>query len=571
MKTEKLLLTLMVFSCLTVMGQRERNYIYLFDCTQSMMNQVNIWQPTKNYLRDDINKLDNNSTVTIIPFQNSAYPVIQFSKAKYSWNDIEKQLDEYITKPSGTNICSAWDNGIKFLNNNKDNYFMLLTDGNDTYDGMDNVCKRICNWCGNYKNSYAFYILLTPSARNPKLMAAINSCNTVFAVDANCHLRPFGAFTPNALHVSTLDLNKCRRLAFSASGEYKGHVVCNDPLFKVEVVGTIKSGRAIVKVSPKMSIQEITKKLAGKDIYTFDANITADKVKVLNPKISIEVSNKPERALNMPTDEIDLGDASYYKSFLFWKEKEQDTLTTDLKAEFNKAAIGAHSSISMRLSSSDGHKGYTVLLNGKPCNDSIITFSTGTSKSILSIIFDKNSETGKRYFKLLPVEGSVNQLERINDDPSGDYELTLRAHYAINMNPLLKIFLWAGIVLGVLLVIWFITIKPTFDRFKCHGISTTIGNNIYSKKLHGKRQLIVTNNKKLSQGLFNRLFLGEKAYIYDELVGGTITVEPKKESGMVRFDRKLFNLTPTDRKLSVGTEYQLKNLNDNNIIILTLK
>jgi hypothetical protein len=242
-----------------------------------------------------------------------------------------------------------------------------------------------------------------------------------------------------------------------------------------------------------------------------------------------------------------------------------------LKTEFNKAAMAIHSSVTMKVESTDKNEGFIVLFNGKPCKNNEITFNPSMKQSMLSIVFDKDSKTGKRYFKLTPDASSIYQLERINDNPAGEYELTLRAHYAVDMNPLLKIFIWLGIVLGALLIIWFIAIRPNFDRFKCHGISTTIGNNIYPKKLHGKRLLIITKNRKLSQGFFNRLFLGEKAIIYDESVGGTITVKPKKRSGMVRYDRKLFDLTPADRReLTVGTEYQLKNLNDNNIIILKL-
>jgi hypothetical protein len=430
MKAIKVLLSFLAFTCLTAMGQRERNYIYLFDCTQSMINQVNIWQPTKNYLKDDITKLDPNSTVTIIPFQNSAFEAIQFTRSNFNWGNIEKQLNKYIESVSGTNICSAWDKGTTYIDPNKDNYFLLLTDGLDTYEKIPGVCKRIGAWCGKYKNSYAFYVMLTPFARDQQLSDAINSCTSVFMIDAKSHLKPFGAFTPNELHVSTLDLNKCRRLSFSTSGNYRTHVACNDPFFKVDVIGGISSGRVLVKVTPKMPLQMLSQKLAGKDIYNFCVNITADNVKVLNPQISIEVSNKPERVLNMPADEIDLGDASYYKSFLFCKEKKQDTLTTDLKAEFNKAALAVHSSVTMKVEPTDKKSGFTVLFNGKPCKDDEITFDPSMKQSSLSIVFDKDSKTGKRYFRLAPDASSINQLERINDNPAGEYELTLRAHYA---------------------------------------------------------------------------------------------------------------------------------------------
>jgi hypothetical protein len=511
-KKLELILFLLTFTSISLMAQRERNYVYLFDCTQSMINQVNIWQPTKRYLRDDITKLDNNSTITIIPFQNQAFNAIQFDRQHFNWNEIEKQLDEYIKTASGTNICNAWDNGIRFLNSNKDNYFILLTDGLDTYEKTQGVCKRISNWCGKYKNSYAFYVMLTKFAKDPQLISAINSCSSVFMIDAKNHLKPFGAFTPNELHVSTLDLQKCRRLTFSTSGNYKAHVSCNDPLFKVDVIGTIKNGRVFVKVSPRMPISNITKRLAGKDFYNFSANITADNVKVLNPQISVDVSNKPERVLNMPTEEIDLGDASYYKSFLFWKERKQDTLTTDLKAEFNKAAMTIHSSVTMKVEPTDKNEGFTVLFNGKPCKDNEITFNPSMKQSILSIVFDKDSKTGKRYLKLSPVDGSVYQLERINDDPSGDYELTLRAHYAINMNPLEK---W--LIISIVLIIAFLTTIYVIGHLsskKIKGISSICILEPYINEkitVKGAKRVIFSKKPK-KQNLINRFFTGKIIY-----------------------------------------------------------
>jgi len=569
MKTLKLLILLLIFPIEMAFSQRERNYIYLFDCTQSMIYQVNIWSQTKQYLKDDIMKLSPTSTVSIVPFQNNSFPVVSFVRSHFKWEDVEKKLDEYIKSKSGTNICAAWDMGLKYLDKNKDNYFMLLTDGNDTFSGMTNVCKRINDWCGKYKNSYAFYVMLTPSARNPELTSAINSCQTsVFMIDANGHPKPFGAFTPNTINLSTLDLRP-RILSFSASGEYSAKAVTNDPLFNVQLLGNIKDGKVTIKASPKGSLQTLFQQLVGKDSYTFTASILTDtnKIKIINPTLSITVSNKPERVLNILSDEPDLGKAKYYKSFLFWKERKQDTLSVDLKAVFNAEACKVHSSVVLKCASSDGKQGFTILYNGKAIKDSLITFNAGATPSILSVIFDKDSKTGKRYFTLTPVEGSINQLERINDNPAIDYVLTLRAHYDVDMNPLLIISMWIGIILVAFLLVWFIMVRPYFDKFKCHSISLTIGDKIYSPRLYGKHLIKITNDKKESQSFFNRLFMGEKVIIINEYVDGIITIEPKKRSGKICYDRKCFDLNPTDRELLIGTEYQLINSNSNTNII----
>lgn len=165
---------LCILSCaLSLHAQRERNYIYLFDCTQSMITVQDIWEPTKTYLREDIERQSPSSTVTIIPFQGNAHPAIQFECKDFNWSKIEEQFNKYIKDKTNTNICSAWDNGVKHIDVNKDNYLYILTDGEDNVYGTEALCQRIREWCGKYKNSYAFYVMLTESANKksfPRLL-----------------------------------------------------------------------------------------------------------------------------------------------------------------------------------------------------------------------------------------------------------------------------------------------------------------------------------------------------------------------------------------------------------------
>jgi hypothetical protein len=537
-----------------------------------MIYQVNIWTQTKQYLKDDIMNLSPSSTVSIVPFQNNAFPVVSFDRAHFNWSEVEKKLDEYIKSQSGTNICAAWDMGLKFLDKNKDNYFMLLTDGNDTFSGMPSVCKRINDWCGKYKNSYAFYVLLTKYARNPELAAAVKSCqSSVFMIDANGHPKPFGAFTPNTINISTLDLRP-RYLSFSASGEYPARISSNDPLFNVQVLGDIKDGRMTIKVSPKCSMPELAQQLKGKDSYTFNAIVKSDinKINILNPKLSIVVINKPERILNILPEGANLGNAKYYKSFLFWKERKQDTLSVDLKAVFNAEACKAHSSVVLKCTSSDGNQGFTILYNGKTIKDSLITFNAGATQSLLSIIFDKESKTGKRYFKLAPVEGSINQLERINDNPAIDYVLTLRAHYDMNYNPLAIILFWILVVIVALLVIWFVVIKTQFDTFKIHGVNIIADNQNSNIKLYGARRIIFSN-KEQNQGFLERLFMGKTLYFKGTWKYMWSIEANSKKKVKIRFDRKHFDLNPFDIVIEKDKKYSLIDLEDrNNNTIITL-
>lgn len=528
---------------------------------------MNIWDKTKQYLKDDINKLSPTSTVTIIPFQHVVYPVMAFDKAHFNWDNIEKKFNGYIQNITNTNICSAWDNGVTKLDPNKDNYFFLLTDGNDNVEGMPQVIKRIYNWCNHSKNSYAFYVMLTPMARNPELDKAVKSCKTVFEIDANGHPQPFGAFTPNILRLSTLDLRP-RILSFSAAGEYAIQAISNDPLFNVQMMGNIKDGKVIVKVTPKLPISTISQRLKGKDSYTFNAKLKGKGVIILNDTLSVIISNKPERVLNILSEEPDMGKASYYKSFLFCKEKKQDTLSVNLKNIFNQEASKVHSSVILKCSSADGYKGYSVLYNGKICADSLITLQAGTVPGILSIIFNKDSKTGKRHFKLTPVEGSINQLERINDDPAINYELTLRAHYSVITNPLKVALIIAGIIILGLLILWFLFLKHQFYPTIKIG-RYTINEPYYScKKIQGARKVVFCARSK-KQNALTKLFKGRIEYEVNAVWTSELVMEPRKRGLSPRTKGK-YNIDPYSSILEKNNDYEIENIDTKDKIQITI-
>ena len=66
LKTPILLLFLIM--SVSVMAQRQRNYVYLFDCTWSMKRPNGIWEQAKQFMKDNIDQLDENANVTIVLF-----------------------------------------------------------------------------------------------------------------------------------------------------------------------------------------------------------------------------------------------------------------------------------------------------------------------------------------------------------------------------------------------------------------------------------------------------------------------------------------------------------------------
>ena len=132
-------------------------------------------------------------------------------------------------------------------------------------------------------------------------------------------------------------------------------------------------------------------------------------------------------------EETNMGKASYYPTFLFWKEKKQDTLRRNLSESFNQPAIEYASSVRFKVTSSDGANDYQILINEIPCPENEFVFDGKTNNSILSIIFNKNARQGKRYFLINPIQ--AKETDRINRIPTEQYQLSVRAGYSIDHNP----------------------------------------------------------------------------------------------------------------------------------------
>lgn len=504
-----ILLLAMLWS--TSFGQRERNYIYLFDCTQSMNgynNSPDIWEQTKSWLWDDIGQLKDGH-VSVIPFQGKVYTPIRFDRADYKKGNIEKSLNDYIKNVTNTNICAAWDAGIKELDLHKDNYLYVLTDGLDNASGMSALCKRIREWCGQYKNSYVFYVMLTKFAKDKSLIDAINSCNTVFLIDGDGkHLPPFGAFSGNEITVNTQDYLP-QTLGFSAAGTFQVSMECADNLFEVSV-GQICNGNATFTVKPKLDKASLATALKGQDIYSFEAKAKGEGLMILNDIICVNVINKPERTLSMAGEELNVGRASHYAKFLFKDASQPDTLTCCLNTTLNEEARKHHSSVLMELNSESLRpEDYTLMMNGQELQDKTITVSEASGLSTINIVFHPDAPYGKHYFTLKPVK--VNELDRINETEAELFELSLRAVYSRSLNPLMVTCCILLIILLALLILWFAAIRPVrYVTFKAVRLMMTGEPSLYQNyRIKGMREVRFTRSGKRQQSAISRLFTGE--------------------------------------------------------------
>jgi len=517
-----------------------------------------IWEDTKKYLSDEIAQMDEYSTVHIVPFQDKVYPALSFEHKNYKWAAINSQLDDYIKKITNTNICAAWDEGVNLFDPNKDNYLILLTDGEDNIAGVDAICKRILDWCGKYKNSFGFYVMLTPSAKNQKIEDAVKACPKLFIVDAKEHLGPFGALATQEIVVNRLDL-KQRPVSVSVMGEFNASLSSSDEFYDAELVdGKIKDGKGLVKVTPRKSAQEIKTALDGLSEHTFMAKLQAEGMQLLDDELLIRVINDPERLLEIPYEStVHLSKADYHPAFLISKEKEPEAIPFTMAMDFNEDAQKSQSAVTWEVTDSEGNNDFAIAVNGQEMKDRRFTITAPMKTADLQILFDKNAHTGKRYLKVRPVE--THQLERINSLHPDDFELTLQTTYRTYMNPLLKGLIISLIILAGLLLLWFIVLKRLFfPTFKVSAFTVT--NPYYSmRRLRGCRKLVCTK-KVTKQPFINRLFTGRIAYEINPFWTTDWVILPKDRTSIKPQGAKEYLFDPYTVNLKKGENYTVTNL-----------
>lgn len=501
------------------LAQREKNNIYLFDCTGSMKTN-GLWQPAQDALDATITTQTaiTGSQFLVIPFGNDPYDVIGFSSSEYSSkkNNISKAFQKYIAQAKYTHISDVLKKGFGKVNPNMDNKIYLLTDGMpNSGDSPEKVAQTISDWCANHRNCRLFYVALTEGVVNPVIRKAIDACPDAFIVQCQGRVIPQIADISSDVYTNLGELSKQREISFSLPGEYPLQVSSSDPLFNVVVAGNKTSdGKILISLTPKdgLDLQSLHQKLEGNE-YEFPITIqcTDKRFFIANPTISVHVADEiPSRlTLAQGKDELKADGAEWHDAFL-WSDAATDSeVEWDLQPLFenhlNQSAL--------RLQFKADNNDFQAFYNDTPiANGDIITVSPGTN-AILKVVFNHDATTGKRYFNLVPQ--SHTGVDMINDSPADQYEGTsLRTRYDVNWNPLKTLLFWLAVGLAALLVLWLIVLKRIFFPVIKMGKVELVGPGSYyaSKKLRGARKIVFTS-KRRSQNILSRIFTGEIKYV----------------------------------------------------------
>lgn len=512
---------LIFFSVFTTNAQREKNNIYLFDCTGSMITNK-LWEPAKNSL-DETLKLDGSipgSFVTVIPFGDQPYEIFSFPAEDYSSKKgkIFDSFDKYVKEAKYTHISDVVEKGLQFIDPNKDNRIYLLTDGQPNHnDSPDKVAQTIARWCSNHKNSRFFYVALTKGALDEKIRKALEECRDAYIVEIEGNVIPqFADLYPSNIYTNLQELDQLRDIEFNLPGTYQVTSQTQDSLFNVRIKDNkAVNGKISIYLEPKLPITDLHQTLQGRE-YEFPVNITTvdKKYHIVNPRVTVHVSDEipSELSLTAGEESITSPGVKWYDSFLWAPAASDKVVTWDLTPVFENSL--QNSALKVKFKVPEGlENDVNAWYNEKPIKDGEILTISPDKPALLSLKFNHHSKTGKHYFELIPEDHSG--LDLINGQPADEYEGTsLRTEYSIGWNPLAIVFFWIGIAIIVFLILWFLFLQRLFyPRIKMGKVEFTGPGTYYqSKKIKGARKVILTSKKK-KQNIFSRLFTGEIRYV----------------------------------------------------------
>lgn len=568
-----------VFICIlcviSAYSQTGRNYIYLLDCTKSMIGysgSPNIWEPTKKYLSEDLKRLDSACLWSIIPFNDKVLEVYSSNDggdALRQWKDvIVGKCDKLVQNVTYTNICDAWERGLSLCRDDKYNYMYLLTDGIDNMPGggVAKLAELMQNFCGTSKNTHVYYVMLTKNAKNKDIIDVAELCDNIHLVDASMGpVNPFCLLEQTEVNINALELNKPKVLGFGLTGEYQAKIESDNAYFDV----LIKNNK--IK-NNKIELDFFKKKELEAENYKFDVVLSVDGVDILNNPIKINVTNKPEKNIDI-SGGINIGEATYIEPFLFFDGQLRDTLTTDLSIAYNKYAQKYGSKVEFQVVNSENNDDYDIMFNGEKCVDEKITITPNSNK--LSIIFKPNAEDGERLFYLKLINS--DKLDKINENQLSKYknidfdnDLQIVATYNVDWHWSKTLLMWFGIILLILISLWFVLLRPILVKKFKRGRVVILNPYHRNLKIHKTVKVKFTSNPNAKQSLLSCLFIGKIVYEKNPIWTEEMEIIPTMKGECKINTNGKYVVFPFASQLVIGEEYELENNITNEKIKITI-
>lgn len=274
--------------------------------------------------------------------------------------------------------------------------------------------------------------------------------------------------------------------------------------------------------------------------YNLSVSVSnADKFDFLvTDKVSIKCYNKKELVLLSPTGNQKMGKVSHYDDFLFVPGKTVPVHHT-IEFSFNQDAKDNKKTFAeFAFVNNNGlpvsPKDMTISVNGKKLDNNRFRVTPVQDKVNVEISFPSGAKKGKHQGYLRLVNHNLHRLNsnECSGQTSDAFQWTVYNRQL--MNPLEKVLMWIGIILAVILILWFTVIKPIrfpcFPKFRKMVLVKKDGIVAaqFSCNFKGARQVVFAA-KRQHQSALNRLFCGRIDTIVNQVFEEPITFIPKKK------------------------------------------
>ena len=249
------------------------------------------------------------------------------------------------------------------------------------------------------------------------------------------------------------------------------------------------------------------------------------------------------------------GEQIAYRSDFLWSKYVPDTLKQTLVFEQENEPYTKPIKLGLFETTNDPETGKEI---ERPVGDEICLFVNGELQKgtqfvvkpemkelELGVVFNreflkKQFDGGERdyYWELKVLD--FGDLDMVNENlTSGEIPvlLTWKAEYSTKMNPLVKGLIWTGILIAVLLMLWFTLIRrmvfPTFAFDFLQVFYSQNGSRTGQEEcsLHGARKIICSADSK-HQSWLNRLFCGRVEYLTAPFWTTTVEMKPCGTDGI---------------------------------------
>lgn len=519
--------------------------IYYLDATYSMITPSKLWDPVRKDLAKAINAIEDETTeIYVIAFGGNHGIELKV------WNDYatdegkQNIINGFMSFSPKKNTMTYLDIPLQDFYSNrvepkKVTYCFLMTDGKNETPDPNVFSKALKQWSGKYRNTnvYGFYVMLNKEARDPHIENIIDKQEHLWKVEtADVNINLIRLTNEVVFNIRTdefvkipFESGKCNGITINASlPEESGLKVKNSEIkddcliVEVDVIGSQPSMPEVSNWPLSLSVSN-----AGK----FDFLVTEE--------ISVKCNNKHEYVLTSPTSRQKWGKVSHYDKFWFVSSKVKP-VKHSLSFKFNEDAKTQNNSFAeFAFVDNKGHvikpEEMIVEIDGVKLNDNLFRITPDNEELNMKLHFPSNVKKGKKqgYLRL-----TNHNLHRLNNEEcigqSADaFQWTV--YNKKSMNPLAKTLMWIGILIVVLLLLWFVIFRPMlYPHFpKCRKVMLVLENGQIKAQQNivftGARAIILSN-KKRKQGLLDRLFKGKVKYIVSSYFEQPLKLLPAKRN-----------------------------------------